>query len=214
MIYRAMAVLPHDNAIPQDVTTNVFYFDDGSAPGVPTAATPAAIAAAVSDFYNGVEADSGSRIASLLGESIDPSACRVKIYNLTGPPPHVPVYDQPMQLQAVGTASLPREVSVCLSFRGALVSGVNQARRRGRVYIGPLSGGRISYLAGDARPDTNFRRILRAAAVRLIDNPDVNWVVRSGTGAVTVVTGGWVDDACDTQRRRGLRATVRDQYGS
>jgi hypothetical protein len=119
-------------------------------------------------------------------------------------------------------ASLPLEVSACLSFKGTLsidgTAGPSEAgRRRGRVYLGPLQT-RVNTNASDKTPtiSTNFRDACTGAAAFFSNsNLDLNifWVVWSPTaGDATRVHEGWMDDDFDTQRRRGEDATARTTF--
>ena len=208
-ILRAMVVLAHDGGQAEDVCVNTFHFD-ATAPLIQ--AQRDAVIAAVRDFYSTVGV-SGSNIASQLGVSVHPEGSRIKLYDLSGPPPHFPIEDVLLNLTATASTQLPREVALVLSFQANPVSGQIQKRRRGRVFIGPLSTAAATYQNGDSRPTAGLMNALRDAAERL-RNPagDPHWVVRSGTGLVVPVQQGWVDNSFDTQRRRGLAPTQRFTY--
>jgi len=130
---------------------------------------------------------------------------------------------------AQGAPSLPNEVALAVSFHGDL-SAVGEfgsggtrprARRRGRVFIGPLWDGTSASSSGNpARPSATFMEDLRLAADRLMilsdDATTWKWVVphaaeSAGWTSVPVI-GGWVDNEFDTQRRRGLVATTRSTF--
>lgn len=126
---------------------------------------------------------------------------------------------------AVETTSLPQEVSLCLSFRGNY-GGVDEidpeappgpagdlhprARRRGRVYLGPWN----ALQNDDGRPLASLQQCIADAAFRLEDTSGPggagNWCVWSRKNvALYPVTTAHVDNAWDTQRRRGRAATSR-----
>lgn len=123
-----------------------------------------------------------------------------------------------------GFVDMPGEVSVCLSFRGAygqlleeLGTTRPKARVRGRIYEGPLVAQTGSGVP--VRPDSNMRAMLLDFADRLGDVSGIpelvavnaQWVVWSRTNASSVpVVEAWVDNAYDTQRRRGVAPTSRD----
>jgi hypothetical protein len=103
----------------------------------------------------------------------------------------------------------PREVALCLSFRGA----ENVPRQRGRIFCGPVN-------AQTERPADAIRTICLSLATGLanIGGTNVDWCVfsRASVGptggladAFHPVKQAWVDDEWDTQRSRGLRATTR-----
>lgn len=137
-----------------------------------------------------------------------------RAYNLEEPEPRVPFYINGDSL-IPGATRWPSEVSLCTSFAGLPISGQVQARRRGRAYIGPLAAA-----AGDTatgRPAAAFITALAAATDTLatvsLASLEYSWIVYSPTyGLKTTVQYGWVDNAFDTQRRRGLRATSRTTW--
>lgn len=113
------------------------------------------------------------------------------------------------------TTAFPAEVALCLSYRATLQSGVNPARLKGRLYIGPLNGS-IGLADGDVRPSTGMQQdVARAGnALRIAglgagaDN--VTWCVYSPTaGFLQPVVSCWVDNAFDTMRRRGAKPLSR-----
>jgi hypothetical protein len=191
-----------------------------------------AIETAITDFYNGVDTGgTGLAVASFIGPQISRTAPAIfKHYNLDG---HLgggalgsPVRTWPMALLGAGNGGLglPSEVACCLSYHSDYGADVEfgpggatrpRSRDRGRVFIGPLSNsGCISQEATTLRPyvSDNLRNTLLAAGRRLADNSGLpgSWVVWSRkAAAVHNIFGLSVDDAFDTQRRRGERANVR-----
>jgi hypothetical protein len=84
------------------------------------------------------------------------------------------------------------------------------------VFLGPLSDSAnlISRTGGDVRPSLFVRDGLARSAQRLRDRtgPAI-WSTFSTVDRVgTPVAGGWIDDAYDTQRRRGTKALQRNIY--
>lgn len=147
----------------------------------------------------------------------------VKCYDMADPSPREPkgVYDEPFMGATTNHGPLPQEVALCLSYRGVNPS-LPPGRRRGRIYIGPLSFQGIQTAPTDpnpGRPLGTFTNTLRLAAVRLHTEllaAGWQWVVysptASGVGApvITPITEVSTDDAWDTQRRRGPDPTRRD----
>lgn len=136
----------------------------------------------------------------------------IKYYDLPGAVPNYPILETTFNLTTAPTgAGLPSEVASCLSFQGARQAGFPQARRRGRIYLGPL----LASVNSAGRPAAGFRTAIAAAATTLrttisglTTNP--SWVVWSPTNGSSVpVTNGWIDDSFDIQRRRGLAYTSR-----
>lgn len=126
-----------------------------------------------------------------------------KIYKMSDPEPRVPLKEYELQFAASAAAGAPREVALCLSF----YAGVNQPRRRGRLYIGPFRAADMALRPAQAVRD---RIGTLAAALSGIGGANVQWVQHSPTtGEFHNVTNWWVDDEWDTMRSRGLKATVR-----
>lgn len=156
----------------------------------------------------------GAYISPVISRTAD--ACRIKIIDLGDPQPRVPRVERTFTLAASGsTSALPEEVAVCLSYKGAAGSGLNPAARRGRMFWGPLSASAGTPLATPpTRPDLTAIAVdyfaAAAAMATELDTDGLRWVVYSPTYEVsTEVAELWVDNAWDTQRRRGLDATTR-----
>jgi hypothetical protein len=135
-------------------------------------------------------------------------------YNNLDPEPRPPVLENTYNVTPVGTAGLPPEVSLCLSFQGDRMAGVPQARRRGRIYFPFLTS---NSNGTDGRPTSTIVDALRDAGDALLtassSATDWTWVVYSAVEpGYTVITNGWVDNEWDTQRRRGRPPTSREVY--
>lgn len=124
---------------------------------------------------------------------------------------------------------LPEEVAICLSMTtvGYLTFPEHQsagapgpegdihprARRRGRVYLGPLNSAAIEVVNSRPQVKTNLRTNIADAFGTLHTAMGTNMTplqVFSRTDhAMRRVNGIWIDDAFDTVRRRGLAATTR-----
>jgi len=213
-INRVVARLPYFTGVPEDVVTNTFHYGTVATP------TPTQIAAmidGVQSFYD------TAAPTDTVGEWIAPwvsrvaSACQVEVYDLSDTPPRVPIGSGTFTLPAVsGTGTLPAETAMCLSFRAAYVSGEPNARRRGRVYIGPLSSSALNPGSGTSFPvPTNsfITNLLNAASDSLNNIPGAEgcvWGVYSPTDNINrKIIEAWVDNAVDTQRRRGNAPTSR-----
>jgi len=80
------------------------------------------------------------------------------------------------------------------------------------VYLGPLrtSAMQTSNGLGDVRPTTVFLTAVKNAAGRLMNDSATNWAVFSPTDNIArEVVSAYVDDAFDTQRRRGASPLSR-----
>ena len=138
-----------------------------------------------------------------------------KLYDRDDPTPRAPIAEGLWGFMVAPAGNpLPPEVALCLSFEGLPTSGIPQARRRGRIYLGPLD---VDGLAPVGRPTTTVVNRLVAAGevLRLASVAAASWTwcVFSVVNDVNVpISRGWVDDEYDTQRRRGRVATVRTVF--
>lgn len=211
---RVMFVGQGASLLPEDRFVNVFHFHD------PTLLPPdPAIADAigwVSEFYN-----SPTVGGTPLGAWISPYVQRpyqLIGYNMLEAKPRVP-HPSDFTLPAAVGGGMPEEVAVCLSITGAPPI---TARRRGRIYFGPLSNAGTAVDPGTSsspsRPSqdgaSDLLQSLVSAGKRLMDDSTAGglpWSIRSVTPSenYVTVTGGYVDNAFDTQRRRGPDPTGR-----
>lgn len=200
---RCQVVIPASSAVSSDAVVNNWGFQVGTT-GAPTWA---AIGLALKNFYDSW--------ANFRATGMAWTQARAKMYNLSDPKPRVPLSDALLGLSgSVATTTYPREVACCLSFQMERASGVNMRRGRGRVFLGPLA-----YVAGvssSGRPDNAFYGAVRTGAQALLDasgtDPLYEWaVVSEATGAAIAIPvhDGWIDDAFDTQRRRGIAPQSR-----
>jgi len=87
------------------------------------------------------------------------------------------------------------------------------------VFLGPLAQASVAGASGQV--EGGFIDTIIASGSNLKDASDAAtdwaWVVLNGLDATSTTTlpvdNGWVDNAFDTQRRRGLRPTVRTTFG-
>jgi hypothetical protein len=91
------------------------------------------------------------------------------------------------------------------------VSGISQARRRGRVFLGPLGNNAVSSTTG--RVASGAYTAIQTAAATLLGGSgigDWTWIIWSkASSSQVVVDNGWIDDAPDVQRRRGVDPSTR-----
>lgn len=162
------------------------------------------IGTSLATFYS---AFAGSYLSSVLAQNNH----IYKLYDLEAPMPNYPIFEGTFNLSGspAGTP-LPAEVAMCLSFQANRVSGQPQARRRGRIYLGPLSTAANT----SGRPAAALLTAMLNAGEALYDtwsglNSFGNWAVWSPTNATAVeIDELYVDDAFDTQRSRGLARTA------
>lgn len=212
MWYRAQVIQHYYTGLPKDVAVNNLYFESGSAE--PAEGEMTRIKTVINSAWAGLEDYRAGVLATTGGMS-------VKIYDVTAPPGSSPLSTGgPYTMGApTTTANLPLEVAGCISFRGPNVAGTVPARRRGRNYIGPLNTSASAPGDGTTPPalSAGFISALTSYAQAIWDANSgagsVTWCVYSPTDSAMIpVTNCWVDNAFDTQRRRGNDATARTNY--
>jgi hypothetical protein len=213
-ILQVQVSMPYFTGVPEDVATNVWHFV--WAVGLPAPADWTNLNADLSFFYNSVYNNPGG---PMLASYVDGANVRMKGYDLADAKPRAPKYSALLASlnanRATGSAN-PPEAAICLSFQGSQVSGTSQARRRGRIFIPAIS-------FFDAGTTTSFPNVgaatrtdIAGAASTLktsVAGHGFIWSVYSRVDAdAVVVTNGWIDNAQDTQRRRGNKATARTTW--
>jgi len=202
MTIRALVLLDNVSQLPEDRFVNTFYFAGDRDDITSTLHTKLA------SFYN-----FGSGGADGLGKYLSNKVQRgtslpneIRYYDLSEPEPREPVSFELVIPAAAAATDLPNEVAVCCSFYGTR----NIPRQRGRVYLGPLNTAADEDGASDVRVTSDFRGAITFAAAALAGGTGPDWVVHSGAAnADYPVTAGWVDNAFDTQRRRGAATSAR-----
>lgn len=210
--YRAQFTIPYFTNLPEDVIVNDWhaFWPVGTPSTSDFEDLRDDIVAFYDDAYNFGANTQGAPWVGFASTS-------VKMYRVDDPTPRAPHFSSQASITIDGSPSttvLPCEVAICCSFQGTPVSGEPQARKRGRIFLGGLAG---HITAGDTdefpHVGVNNRdhlcdamETLRGA---LIGHGWV-WVVYSRVAnESTPVEAGWVDDAPDTQRRRGQKAVLR-----
>lgn len=204
-ITRVITTLPYYTNIPEDCATNTFYF---SSVATLDNAALAVLATRLDTFYAAIDTYLSPIVSNTLGT--------FKFYDMADPEPRTPKLTLPMAPLLVGSSGMAEEVSVCLSYYATPVSGESAARRRGRIFLGPLAGNVLTAASTTSfsQPATAMRSAVASAAAVLADQSEpVQWCVYSPTDQIARrIVGGWVDNAFDTQRRRGRRATSRNTW--
>lgn len=206
-IIRAMAVFQGKSGFAEDQFVNTFHFlGDG------TYDEDAILAADhVGKFYENVtDPVQFNAIGGFLSPWIERDYL-IKTYDLSIPPIRVPTNWPHTLPAAISANGPPEESAVCLTLHGSVPPA--SARRRGRLFIGPLCNTGIvqSTTAARSGVSTDIIAALTVAAAGLADRPLLTWVIRSTKPTVNYVpiVGGYVDNALDTQRRRGPDSTSR-----
>jgi hypothetical protein len=216
---RIQASFERDTFLPEDLVVNTFHFFQSD----PPSGDLTDLFDRVQNFYIASNAPSpgtgrpaqNASVASFFG-AVMGTTCTLKGYNLADATPRVPLNTRIFNFVPSAT-DLPEEVACCLSYRAALVSGENAARRRGRIYIGTLGQGAAEVISGRVRVNAQLTNNLLAASQQLIGPNQASadarkFIVRSDVGGLVstpAVAEFYVDNALDTQRRRGPDATQR-----
>ena len=207
----AQVRVPYDTALPEDATVNTFTFITPGADVTPTQAS--AICTALRDFYGVIHTGSPNALASYWSVGVDLSLASCKVYDIGDTPPRAPIVEEFGGFGTTGTTAEPSELCGTLSFQGIRQSGQLQARRRGRIFFGPLA----STALGSTYPirlNANFiaaaNAAMKALAAPIGVTDPIQWCVYSRVNQSAVnVDNGWVDNAIDIQRRRGEKANAR-----
>ena len=206
-----------DNALVRDASVNVWHTICPDATDPTVSAT--AVQTAIIDFYTGVHAGSTARVSDMFS-SLMSGSWNIRSYNLGEAEPRVPLLNVNPTAFTPSSFTQATEVALCLSFRQNPASGVNPRRTRGRIYIGPLGSAAAVIETSTGRPTVSANGIvptLDAAATDLLADSVASstwdWAVYSPTnGTAVAVQSGWIDNAFDTQRRRGIAATTRTTF--
>lgn len=193
-----------DTGIPADDVMNTWHVQGNTVGDEAGDAQDAALA--IADFYLGID--------QYLSEELSGSFA-LKAYDLADATPRVPIFEQSYGATITATQPIPAEVAICMSWKGIAVSGLSPRRRRNRVYLGPFNTAVLSAQgAGVSRPASGFVTALNTAVDALVAASAAatnwEWMGYSPTDdALWQIAAVWVDDAFDTQRRRGPRPTTK-----
>lgn len=212
-IIRVEVTLPYTTNLPRDIAMNVFHF---TVPDEYGEGDFIAIAEALEEFYNDNVDGSNTNIARLISPVVSrgENACSM-VFSDVQMDPSLPLFQADWTLGApIATSSLPLEVALCLSIRATPAIPVPIRRRTGRIYLGPLVT-TISQTPANEMPNVSsaLRGQLALACQRLIDPETLDaqaWSIYSRVDdAAYEVSGGWIDNEFDTQRRRAQDPTAR-----
>lgn len=217
-LMRAQVSIPLDSGLPEDALVNTWYFDGDDDAEMVDEDYSDQVMTMLTTFYQSID-------GIVFPSTVGPNAT-VKIYDMRDAEPRVPERTDTIPLSPSATAPLPNEVAICLSFAAEYESGVSPARRRGRVFLGPVSVDAVTVVNSQARPHASAQDAIRDAAAVMQDgliheigsvlrtrwavySPKTHDVTDDIGAAFNDVLTGWVDDAFDTQRRRGAGPTSR-----
>lgn len=225
LINHVTVTFPHRSGLTEDQVVNTFTF---AREAEWDAASYANLETALTTFYNVTASGEAAAVGAFLGPQLSRSiAPTFRHYDVTdslgGSVAGSPARVQPMALLVAssGTASLPSEIAICLSFHSAYGTDVEfgvgarpRARDRGRIFLGPLNSGAVATDGTTFRPKVQASIIsafIHSARVLAADTSyGGTWVVWSRRAArVRNIVTVSVDDAFDVQRRRGEAPVVK-----
>lgn len=210
--YITQVALERDGLLPEDDIVNTWHWAGAAADSI---GQRDSVLDRLTTFYNSV-------ITLLMSGSLTGNYS-LKIYDFEDPTPRVPLEVREIASGNAPTAQgYPCEVALCLSMAAPPVAGVPQARRRGRVYLGPLKSttGITTGGLSDVRPDASVVSQLLVLAQALnegdstiphvaVYSPTTQLTLDPGQFAFNLITSFSVDNSFDTQRRRGAAPTSR-----
>jgi len=207
------ASFPFFTNLPRDVMTNTFHVATAEPSGPDKNSVATTMASRLQTFYTNAYGGTATAANYVLW-----GTGTVKVYDLTEAEPRVPG-TAVLNCSAITevASDIPTEVSIVMSYHAALVSGTPASRLRNRIYLGGLASDAFTLSSTSAFPTiasamrTNI--IGAAQALEALNDANVQWVQYSPTtGLPSPIVGGWIDNTPDTQRRRGVSATVRTTF--
>lgn len=206
-LIRVQVSLPMDSNLPEDAATNTWYFQKADTADPSEAQFNGGPRGVLDLVYTSLFSN------GILSSAINHTALTYKAYK-HATAQTAPEFTGSIQVLASPTGvAAPPELAVCLSFANDSATTVPVARRRGRLYIGPLG-----FLSGPAVPTTQ-RDVIRGIGASVLTDlaaaPVSGWkwvVYSSAQNDAFEVQRGWVDNAYDVQRRRGVDATNRATF--
>nr|CRY95207.1 hypothetical protein [uncultured prokaryote] len=206
MTVQAQIVLKTTDGLSENFVSNTLYFI-----GISPEEATLGLAPILKDFYDDIR--------PWLGPSLAQSNHVIKMYDPDLPKPNYPFAETTFNLAvAPAGGGLPTEVALVLSFQGARISGASQASRRGRIYLGPLNQSSLD--PSGLRPSGAVVLGAIAAYETMADAVAILPALGTGFPAVrsqklgtdVAVSNGWIDNAFDTQRRRGVAPSGRNTF--
>lgn len=213
--WRVLLSLQMKTGLPQDRVVFTLNFRN-DAPVSGQAEASLVMREAVRNFFF-EHPDAGPTIASFMNGAVF-SGGEFRTYDLGEPEPRGPVEITPVDPADMALMSAaggpPLEVAACVTWRSNVQPpkvGTVGKPGRGRTYLGPLTNAAAANNAnGIPEVAPAFRDSVKRASEALLGRVTETLVVVSDRYQQTdVVTGGWIDNAFDTQRRRGPDATAR-----
>lgn len=205
---RAQVVLQSTTGLPEDRFVQTFAFGAQDGP-VATDAELDLIAANLEAAYTTTPPGLTQKLEDFLPPYVD-TVAGINLYRMGDSTPREPTSYE-FTVSPGASNGYPAEVALCLSHYATR----NLPSFRGRIYFGPFGTGQSTatgFAEGDIRPSAALQQVLLGIWGFLADPGVAGFplVVCSPTdGVLRMSTNAWVDNAWDTQRRRGVRATTR-----
>jgi hypothetical protein len=203
MVVRAQVRLRPTSGVNEDWYVNTFHMIPQTTP----LAAATAFSVPVITFYRAIDTQLSAFVAQ--------TGHIIRYYDLDEPEPRVPIDEETFDFDTAPAVSrMPPEVACCMSYRAYYESGTPNARRRGRVFVGPLGDSTV----GPAGTFTNgFVDLLALAGQTFFnavhDTDEALMAIYSPTdGVAHEARLLWVDNEIDIQRRRSTRASYRKDW--
>lgn len=140
---------------------------------------------------------------------------KARWYRMLDPKIRVAWRETTFHTLVTGSDRAPQDLALCMNFRGVYASGSPNARRRGRVFLGPFATNALNGTTG--RPAAALLTAIATQGGNIINasNADANWewVQYSPTDDRSLeVIAGWVDDTWDTIRSRDFDPVSRNTF--
>lgn len=200
--YKCVASLPARSGVSADLHVNTLHIER-------------------SDWGQGVNDQMADNFASLyddlytlgLMSGYDLSLGELKTYQRPTVAPDYPIATSAITGLSAGRAfNMPPELAVCVSYMNDTAASTPRGRRRGRIYLG---GATSDYNSADGRiAASKVTATLNAftSFVTLCNNTVGELHIWSqAAGASFLVQRVWVDNEWDIQRRRGRKATDKEE---
>lgn len=240
IVIKAVVELGRTSGIAADAINNDFYFYNPTSSVIPSTLADD-LRTVLVNTYNNVHSPSTVDIASLLSTVLSRTTnkCSIKFYEHALPDTWPWLWGSPFAtrswtLDPAGAGNnLPSETALVLTYHADLTDVPETetnpspppafirpaSRRRGRLYFGPFTTGALSQASPNFEPfpNTNLVGALCDGAKYLADNAPAGWEWHVFSGAdsdLYLVDGGFVDNAFDSQRRRGNAASSRTNWSA
>lgn len=167
------------------------------------------------DFYAVQAPDAQNTILYWMSNEAISGNVTIKIYDRDDPKPRQPIeiFESDLSEGLGPEDMLPTECAIVVSYQASRIAGLPQNRRRNRFYMGGFGveandNGRIN--PGLVETILFASKEMLNAASASVDKSLIVWSGYYETGYT--IDNGWVDNAWDSQRRRGLKSTARGAF--